>query len=85
MLYCDRFDIPNIDFFQNENIFTGSLKGFRYKLEPDSENIKCMIWWGDNCFEKSEIEKEQCFPLNAQGLKELAEWMDQQYHAKQEL
>lgn len=79
MLRREKFDIPNLDYFQSKNNFTGSLKKFRYKIEPQNDFLIGTVWLGDYCFEKSKILAEQQFPLNNDGLEELFSWLSDQY------
>ena len=79
--------IPTLHTFAMENTFTGSCGLFRFKVVPsvtmngkevDFENssMKAEYWHGQFCYEKSEIEGEQTFPLSAEGREELIAWLE---------
>lgn len=73
------FDLRNLYYYQCQNTFTGSLNGFNYKIIPDKEEIKALIWHGNVCSELAEIENEKIFKLDEEGFKELIEWLESEY------
>ena len=79
--------LPTLHTFAMKNTFTGSCGLFRFKVVPsvtmngkevDFENssMKAEYWHGQFCYEKSEIEGEQTFPLSAEGREELIAWLE---------
>ena len=45
-------DIPEIAFFENKNVFTGSEgKNFRYRLANSDGKLQVSVWYEDICFE----------------------------------
>ncbi len=83
-----RLYLPTLHTFAMKNTFTGSCGLFRFKVAPsvtmngkevDFENssMKAEYWHGQFCYEKSEMEGEQTFPLSAQGREELISWLEE--------
>ena len=71
--------LPTLHTFENDNIFTGSYGALRFKVTPQIVNLTpkevdfekstmhVEFWHGPFCYEKSEIEGEQVFPLSEEG------------------
>jgi len=79
--------LPTLHTFAMKNTFTGSCGLFRFKVVPsvtmngkevDFENssMKAEYWHGLFCYEKSEIEGEETFPLSEEGREELISWLE---------
>ena len=80
--------LPTLHTFAMKNTFTGSCGLFRFKVVPsvamngkevDFENssMTAEYWHGLFCYEKSEIEGEQTFPLSDQGREDLISWLEE--------
>lgn len=79
--------IPTLHTFAMNNIFTGSSGLFRFRAVPnvvmktakevDFENstIHVEYWHGLFCYEKSEMEGEETFPLTEEGREEMISWL----------
>ena len=79
--------IPTLHTFAMNNIFTGSSGLFRFRAVPnvvmktakevDFENstIHVEYWHGLFCYEKSEMEGEETFPLTDEGREEMISWL----------
>ncbi len=78
--------LPTLHSFAMNNIFTGSAGDFRFKIVPkvqkngkevDFENssIFAQFWHGPFCYEKSEMEGENTFPMSEHGRDELLKWL----------
>ena len=79
--------IPTLHTFENNNIFTGSWGMLRFKITPNiimatpkevnmkESSMKAEYWHGLFCYEKSEIEEEQVFPLSPEGREEMKNWL----------
>ena len=71
--------LPTLHTFENDNVFTGSYGALRFKITPQIVNLspnevdfekttmKAEYWHGPFCYEKSEIEGEEVFPLSDAG------------------
>lgn len=80
--------LPVFHHFENGNIFTGSCGAFRYKITPAivmatqkeldyaSSSIRAEYWHGPLCYECSQIEGEQTFPLSEQGRADMLVWLE---------
>jgi len=80
--------IPTLHTFAMNNVFTGSCGLFRFRVQPnvimasakevDFENstIHVEYWHGLFCYEKSEIEGENTFPLTEEGRTEMKNWLE---------
>ena len=79
--------LPTLHTFENGNVFTGSYKILRFRAKPnvtmlnakevDMENssITVQFWHGLYCYEKSEMEGEETFPLSEEGREALRHWL----------
>lgn len=81
--------IPTLHTFAMKNIFTGSWGMFRFRAEPnvimatakevdfEQSTIRCEFWHGLYCYEKSEMEGEQTFPLTEEGRASMKQWLEE--------
>jgi len=79
--------VPTLHTFENNNIFTGSWGQLRFKITPnvvmatpkevdmEASSMKAEYWHGLFCYEKSEIESEQVFPLSDEGRSDMYRWL----------
>ena len=79
--------VPTLHTFENNNIFTGSWGMLRFKITPDvimatpkevdleASSMKAEFWHGLFCYEKSEIEGEQVFPMSQEGRQNMFDWL----------
>lgn len=74
----EPFTILPLDYFTSKNPFSGSRRGFNYKIIP-GETFHIFTWYGRNCSEKSEIVAEADFPLEEESRPLVCQWLDQQY------
>lgn len=78
----EMFNIPRLAYFQYGNIFSGSWKGFDYKIIPVADGqLEVKTWTGPFCDQKSEIQLVQQFPASEEGLVALVEHLYTQYQA----
>lgn len=78
--------IPPLLYFQNGNLYTGSMIGkgskeFRYKITPVEGNIKSEVWYGPYCYEKSEILDQAEHNMDAEGRDEMIDWLKSKYES----
>ncbi len=85
---ADMF-IPTLHSFAMENIFTGSVGPFRFRLVPNvvkaspkevdfsASTITAQFWHGPFCYEKSTIEGENTFPLTEEGRALMKVWLEE--------
>ena len=80
--------LPTLHTFAMGNIFTGSKGLFRFRAEPQivkKEGIKEVdmeqsaihveYWHGLFCYEKSEMEGAETFPLTEDGRQAMIDWL----------
>lgn len=79
--------LPTLHTFAMNNIFTGSWGPFRFRAAPniimlnpkevdmEQSSIHAEFWHGPFCYEKSQMEGEQTFPMSEEGLASLRAWL----------
>ena len=80
--------IPTLHTFAMENTFTGSYGALRFRIVPEvvklegskeidfaKSTIVAEFWHGPFCYEKSEIEGEQVFPMSPEGRQNMIDWL----------
>ena len=80
--------LPTLHTFAMKNTFTGSLGLFRFRVQPnvimatpkevDFEQSTMLVeyWHGLYCYEKSEMEGLETFPLTDQGRQDMIDWLN---------
>lgn len=80
--------IPTLHTFAMNNIFTGSSGLFRFRAKPNvvmatakevdfaQSTIHAEFWHGLYCYEKSEMEGEQTFPMTEEGRVAMMQWLE---------
>ena len=80
--------LPTLHTFAMNNVFTGSCGALRFKIEPkvvmltpkevDMENssIFAELWHGALCYEKSEMEAREVFPMSEEGRAAMKSWLE---------
>ena len=80
--------IPTLHTFAMNNIFTGSMGLFRFRAKPnvvmatakevdfEQSCIVAEYWHGPFCYEKSEMEGSQTFPMTEQGRIAMKAWLE---------
>lgn len=71
--------VPNYMSFHNENTFIGSYQGLRFKLTPDIESmeIQAEYWYGPLCYEMSEMDGSETFPLSDEGIADMTQRLEE--------
>ena len=79
--------LPTLHTFAMNNIFTGSLGAFRFRAKPnvimatpkevdfEQSTILAEYWHGPYCYEKSEMEGSEIFPMTQQGRQAMLDWL----------
>lgn len=80
--------IPTLHTFAMKNVFTGSLGQLRFKIKPEvvmatakevdfqQSSIRVEYWHGIYCYEKSEIEGSEVFPMTEDGRADIICWLE---------
>ena len=79
--------LPTLHWFAMTNPFTGSCGELRFKAKPNvvmlnakevdfaQSTIFCEYWHGPFCYEKSEMEAAETFPLTEEGREAMRQWL----------
>ena len=79
--------LPTLHTFAMNNIFTGSMGLFRFRAVPnvimatakevdfDQSTIFVEYWHGLYCYEKSQMEGSETFPMTEEGRQAMLEWL----------
>ena len=80
--------LPTLHTFANKNGFTGSQGLFRYRITPkvtmktqkevdmEASSIEAEYWHGQLCYEKSEMEGKESFPMSEAGRSAMLAWLE---------
>ena len=80
--------LPTLHTFAMNNIFTGSFGQLRFRIAPNVEkltpkevdmeksSITAEFWHGPFCYEKSEMEGKETFPMSEEGRLEMKAWLE---------
>ena len=81
--------IPTLHTFAMNNIFTGSWGNFRFRAAPnvvmatpkevdfEQSSITAEFWHGLFCYEKSQMEGKQTFPMTEEGRTAMKTWLEE--------
>ena len=81
--------IPTLHTFAMKNLFTGSYGQLRFRIKPDvvmatpkevdftQSTIFVEYWHGLFCYEKSQMEGENTFPMTAEGREDMIAWLEE--------
>ena len=85
----DELFIPTLHTFAMDNIFTGSCGAFRFRAKPEvvkpvgskeidfgQSTIVAEYWHGPYCYEKSEMEGKEVFPMTEEGRAAMKTWLE---------
>lgn len=79
--------IPTLHTFAMKNLFTGSYGQLRFRIKPDvvmatpkevdfsQSTIFVEYWHGLYCYEKSEMEGNETFPMTEEGRQAMIDWL----------
>ena len=82
--------IPTLHTFENGNSFTGSCGLLRFRIVPEvvmatpkvvdmaASSIGAEFWHGELCYELSDMEGQQTFPMSEEGRAALKAWIETQ-------
>lgn len=82
--------LPTLHTFAMNNVFTGSCGELRFKIVPtvvkneqnkkevdfEKSFIEAEFWHGPFCYEKSEIEGKETFPMSEEGRTAIKTWLE---------
>ncbi len=79
--------LPTLHWFAMNNLFTGSCGEFRFRAKPnvvmatakevdfEQSTISAEFWHGPFCYELSEMEGSESFPMSEEGRADLLAWL----------
>ena len=67
-------ELPHLDYFSFGNPYIGSVESFRYRISPSGEAMTAEVYL-DVCYEKAQVLDREEFPIDADGLARMAEWL----------
>ena len=82
--------IPTLHSFENDNSFTGSCGQLRFRIVPQvvmatpkevdlaASSITAEYWHGEWCYELSQMEGRQTFPMSEEGRTAMKQWIEAQ-------
>ena len=80
--------IPTLHTFAMKNLFTGSYGMLRFRIKPDiimatpkevdfdQSSMFVEYWHGLYCYEKSEMEGSETFPMSEEGREAMIRWLE---------
>lgn len=80
--------LPTLHWFAMKNPFTGSCGEFRFRAVPkvvmatpkevdfSQSMIEAEYWHGPYCYEKSEMEGKENFPMTEEGRAAMKQWLE---------
>ena len=80
--------LPTVHWFAMNNLFTGSCGMLRFRAKPnvvmatakevdfEASTIVVEFWHGLYCYEKSEMEGSETFPLTEEGRQNMLQWLE---------
>ena len=80
--------LPTLHTFAMKNSFTGSCGMLRFRIVPnvvmatakevdmEASSIRVEYWHGLFCYEKSQMEGEETFPMSDEGRQEMLQWLE---------
>ena len=80
--------LPTLHWFAMTNPFTGSCGAFRFRAVPtvimatakevdfEQSSIRVEYWHGPFCYESSQMEGEQTFPMSEEGRLAMKAWLE---------
>lgn len=77
------FNIPEFEYFEMGGKYSGCKRGlaqddFNFRFTP-KEKLTAQVWYGLNCFDKSELVSEEEFDITREGWKAACGWVEEQF------
>ena len=86
----EKIYLPTLHTFAMKNVFTGSCGELRFRVAPEvvmktakevdmeASTITAEFWHGILCYEKSEMEGKETFPMTEEGRLAMKAWLEAQ-------
>ena len=84
----EKIFIPTLHTFAMKNLFTGSCGLLRFRIQPNvvmatpkevdfaQSTMFAEYWHGLYCYEKSEMEGSETFPMSEEGRADMIAWLE---------
>lgn len=69
-----------IQFFKKE-VYTGSMKGMRYRVSKEDQELEAVVYPQPYCYEATPEEQKirAVFPFSEDGREQVVDWINKQY------
>lgn len=86
-MIVEELFIPTLHTFAMKNLFTGSYGMLRFRIKPEvvmatpkevdfsQSSIFVEYWHGLYCYEKSQMEGSETFPMTEEGREQMLQWL----------
>lgn len=86
-MIVEELFIPTLHTFAMKNLFTGSYGMLRFRIKPEvvmatpkevdfsRSSIFVEYWHGLYCYEKSQMEGSETFPMTEEGREQMLQWL----------
>lgn len=86
-MIVEELFIPTLHTFAMKNLFTGSYGMLRFRIKPEvvmatpkevdfaQSSIFAEYWHGLYCYEKSQMEGSETFPMTEEGREQMLQWL----------
>lgn len=90
----EKIFLPTLHTFAMNNIFTGSYGLLRFRAAPkvvmrtakevdmEQSSIFVEYWHGLYCYEKSQMEGGETFPMSEEGRRAMGQWLESKIEEK---
>ena len=65
--------LPTLHWFAKPVVVMATAK----EVDFEASSIKCEFWHGLYCYEKSEMEGENTFPMTEEGRAQMKKWLEE--------
>lgn len=67
--------LPTLSSMEYGNVWTGSRKNARWRIEPKEGVMTAEVWPGPLCYECSTVTHMAEFPISEEGIEQLRSWL----------
>lgn len=67
--------LPTLSSMEYGNIWTGSRKNTRFRIEPKDGVMTVQVWSGPLCYECSQVSHTAQYPISEEGIEQLRTWL----------
>lgn len=67
--------LPTLSSMEYGNVWTGSRKNARWRIEPKDGVMQTEVWPGPLCYECSTVTHTAQFPVSEEGIEQLRRWL----------